>query len=395
MAHSAPALDCCKRYGSGDGRRRRVGRAADCAAYCCVSRYGCASHRMGILTASRCNVLPRCTATGGRSGLARRGSVDGIVADVDVRGLAWVAFLHDGARRWPCGGCAWPSLFGCSRSFGIRLSISTFFPRGKKSEAAVGDCVSIERRARDQGVIIKILPRRAWLCRSDRFKSRIFASNFDQLLFVLAAVPRVSEMLLGRALVAAHAHRVRALIVLNKTDLEAAARVARARLDLYRSLGYTALEISAKTQPEAARSQLEIRLKHQITLLLGPSGTGKSTLVNLLAPGAQAKTQEISTALRTGKHTTAFTRLYPLKNGGALIDSPGFQNFGLYHVSEKVFAQAFTEFQPFVSQCRFSDCRHLHEPECAVRTAVVARKIDTQRYALYAQLLREAQLTRF
>src|SRR5260364_278427 len=122
----------------------------------------------------------------------------------------------------------------------------------KKSEAAVGDCVSIERRARDQGVIIKILPRRAWLCRSDRFKSRIFASNFDQLLFVLAAVPRVSEMLLGRALVAAHAHRVRALIVLNKTDLEAAARVARARLDLYRSLGYTALEISAKTQPEAA-----------------------------------------------------------------------------------------------------------------------------------------------
>src|SRR5260363_179499 len=193
MAHSAPALDCCKRYGSGDGRRRRVGRAADCAAYCWVSRYGCASHRMGILTASRCNVLPRCTATGGRSGLARRGSVDGIVADVDVRGLAWVAFLHDGARRWPCGGCA-------------------------------------------------------WLCRSDRFKSRIFASNFDQLLFVLAAVPRVSEMLLGRALVAAHAHRVRALIVLNKTDLEAAARVARARLDLYRSLGYTALEISAKTQ---------------------------------------------------------------------------------------------------------------------------------------------------
>src|SRR5260363_207577 len=308
---------------------------------------------MGILTASRCNVLPRCTATGGRSGLARRGSVDGIVADVDVRGLAWVAFLHDGARRWPCGGCAWPSLFGCSRSFGVRLSISA------------------------------------------PFRSRIFASNFDQLLLVLPAVPRVSEMLLGRALVAAHAHRVRALIVLNKTDLEAAARVARARLDLYRSLGYTALEISAKTQPEAARSQLEIRLKHQITLLLGPSGTGKSTLVNLLAPGAQAKTQEISTALRTGKHTTAFTRLYPLKNGGALIDSPGFQNFGLHHVSEKVFAQAFTEFQPFVSQCRFSDCRHLHEPECAVRTAVVARKIDTQRYALYAQLLREAQLTRF
>src|SRR5260364_124187 len=269
------------------------------------------------------------------------------------------------------------------------------FPRGKKSEAAVVAGVSTNRRARDQGVIIKILPRRAGLCRSDRFKSRFFASNFNQLLFVLAAVPRVSEMLLGRALVAAHAHRVRALIVLNKTDLEAAARVARARLDLYRSLGYTALEISAKTQPEAARSQLEIRLKHQITLLLGPSGTGKSTLVNLLAPGAQAKTQEISTALRTGKHTTAFTRLYPLKNGGALIDSPGFQNFGLHHVSEKVFAQAFTEFQPFVSQCRFSDCRHLHEPECAVRTAVVARKIDTQRYALYAQLLREAQLTRF
>ncbi len=265
------------------------------------------------------------------------------------------------------------------------------FPRGKKSEAVVGDRVNIERCALNQCLIVEILPRRTWFCRSDRFKSKIFAANFDQLLFVLAAAPPMNEALLGRALVAAHAYRIRTLIVFNKTDLRAAASVARMRLNLYRNLGYTVFEVSANTQPEATHSQLDARLARQTTLLLGPSGAGKSTLVNLFIPEAQARTREISTALHTGKHTTTFTRLYPLKDGGALIDSPGFQSFGLHHVSEDMLAPALVEFQPFLSRCRFANCRHLHEPECAILSAVAERKIDAQRYALYAQLLRDAR----
>jgi len=264
------------------------------------------------------------------------------------------------------------------------------FPRGKKSDIAVGDQVFFEQTSANQGVIVEISPRRNLLHRSDQFKSKLFASNLDQLLIVLATEPYFSEDLLGRALVAADAHGLQALIVLNKIDVEAAMPVARARLAPYRALGYKVVEVSVLGAPEAARTILSEHLQGRSTLLLGQSGMGKSTLVNLIVPDAEAATREISTALNSGKHTTTFTRLYTLPDQGALIDSPGFQEFGLYHLTEGELERAFPEFRPLLSGCRFYNCRHLHEPGCAILEAVGDGRIAPLRHALYAQLVHEA-----
>lgn len=264
------------------------------------------------------------------------------------------------------------------------------FPRGKKSEVAVGDRVIYERTSSDQGVIVEIGERRNLLYRSDQYKSKLFAANLDQLLIVLATEPYFSEDLLGRALVAAEANGLKPLIVLNKTDVTAALPAARDRLAPYGALGYELLELSIKTRPDEARAILLERLQGHATLLLGQSGMGKSTLVNLVVPDADAATREISTALNSGRHTTTFTRLYPLAGGGALIDSPGFQEFGLYHLTEGVLERAFPEFRPLLAHCRFYNCHHLHEPGCAILAALADGRVARERHALYAQLVHEA-----
>ena len=264
------------------------------------------------------------------------------------------------------------------------------FPRGKKSLIAVGDRVWYETSSADQGVIVEIAERRNLLHRSDQFKSKLFAANLDQLLIVLGTEPFFSEDLLGRALVAADAHGLRSLILLNKIDVESALAVARTRLAPYRALGYEVLETSARTHPEATLAALAPHLRGRATLLLGQSGMGKSTLVNLIVPDAEAATREISTALNSGKHTTTFTRLYALPDGGALIDSPGFQEFGLYHLTEGELERGFPEFRPRLAGCRFYNCRHLHEPGCAILEAVACGEIAPARHALYAQLVHEA-----
>jgi len=271
------------------------------------------------------------------------------------------------------------------------------FPRGKRSEVAVGDRVIYEPTSADQGVIVEIGERRNLLYRSDQYKSKLFAANLDQLLIVLATEPHFSEDLLGRALVAAEANELKPLIVLNKIDVTDALDGARKRLEPYRALGYPVLEVSIRMQPDAARAVLTEHLHAHATLLLGQSGMGKSTLVNLLIPDADVATREISTALNSGRHTTTFTRLYPLPAAsgatgaaGALIDSPGFQEFGLHHLTEGRLERAFPEFRPLLPNCRFYNCHHLHEPGCAILEAVADGRIRRERHALYAQLVHEA-----
>ncbi|KWR78596.1 ribosome small subunit-dependent GTPase A [Cupriavidus sp. IDO] len=273
------------------------------------------------------------------------------------------------------------------------------FPRGKKSEAAVGDHVSIERAAADQCVITAVRPRKNLLHRSDQFKSKLLAANIDQVIIVLATEPGFSEDLLGRALVSAEALEIRPLIVLNKTDLPDRLEESRGRLALYRNLGYDTVELSVRGNPEQTLAELQPRLAGLASILIGQSGMGKSSLLNLLIPGVEAQTREISAKLDSGKHTTTFTRLYHLPadwgtvdgRRGCLIDSPGFQEFGLHHLSEGMLERAFPEFRPRLTECRFYNCHHINEPGCGVLAAIDAGGISERRHQLYTQLLHESR----
>ncbi|WP_225721788.1 ribosome small subunit-dependent GTPase A [Candidatus Vallotiella sp. (ex Adelges kitamiensis)] len=270
-------------------------------------------------------------------------------------------------------------------------SLLQCFSRGKKSEIAVGDRVSFKIISADQGIIVATDVRRNLLFRSDQLKLKRFAANFDQLLIVLATEPYFSEDLLSRALVAAEAHQLQSVILLNKADLPDALPLARERVAFYAKLGYWVIEVSATNAADATRATLAPLLARRATLLLGQSGMGKSTLVNLLVPNANAATLDISSALNSGRHTTTFTRWYELTNGGALIDSPGFQEFGLYHLTEKQLKGAFPEFRSLLGACSFYNCHHLYEPRCAILDALEQGRITPMRYKLYTQLLREAR----
>lgn len=262
--------------------------------------------------------------------------------------------------------------------------------RGKKSDIATGDRVRLTETSADQAVIEEILPRDTLLYRSDQYKSKLLAANVTQLLIVVATEPGFSDDLVSRSLVAANAAGIRAHLVLNKTDLAPLLPPARTRLALYSQLGYPVHEVSAKTNPALTLAVLKPLMSGQSTILIGQSGMGKSSLVNLLVPDADIAVREISQRLDTGKHTTTFTRLYALDEQSNVIDSPGFQEFGLCHLTEGMLERAFPEFEPVLGQCRFTNCHHVAEPECAVLKAVNEGQIETSRHQLYLQLRHEA-----
>lgn len=262
--------------------------------------------------------------------------------------------------------------------------------RGKKSDVAVGDVVSIKQTSANQGVIEAISERRTLLYRSDQYKSKLLAANVSRLFIVVATEPGFSDDLVSRSLVAAQAAGVQAHIILNKIDVTESLEKTRGRLALYASLGYPVHEVSARTAPDQACAALMPLLKGESSILIGQSGMGKSSLINLLVPDADIATREISAALDTGKHTTTFTRLYFIDADTAIIDSPGFQEFGLYHLTEGMLERAFPEFEPQLGHCRFYNCHHLNEPGCAVLAAVEDGRIAAMRHALYQQLVHEA-----
>ena len=273
------------------------------------------------------------------------------------------------------------------------------FTRGKKSEAACGDEVDVQDTGSGQGVIAAIRPRRNLLSRSNSFRTKLVAANLDQLAIVVATSPPFSEELLGRTLVAANSIAVPVRILLNKMDLADRVAAARETLALYASLGYAVDEISVKADAPRARATLMQHFTGRTTLLVGQSGMGKSSLLNLLVPDAQAAIREISEALQTGKHTTTDARLYRLEPGknedgatheGALIDTPGFQEFGLAHLTPGTIERAFPELGPFLGRCRFVNCMHLQEPGCAILEARDRGEITPRRYDLFAKLTRES-----
>ena len=265
--------------------------------------------------------------------------------------------------------------------------------RGKKTNVAVGDVVHLKQTSNDQAVIEKIADRTTLIYRSDQYKSKLLAANISRLFIVVATEPGFADDLVSRALVAAEAAGIEAHLILNKTDVTDLLPRARERAAVYGALGYPVHEVSARANPEHALAVLQPLLAGQSSIFIGQSGMGKSSLINLLVPDADIAVREISSALDTGKHTTTFTRLYWLPGGAAIIDSPGFQEFGLYHLSEGMLERAFVEFKPYLGGCKYYNCRHLAEPQCAVLDAVAAGKIATHRHELYAQLLHESAQT--
>ena len=265
--------------------------------------------------------------------------------------------------------------------------------RGKKSDVAVGDTVTLKMTSSDQAVIEGIQERRTLLYRSDQYKSKLLAANVTRLLIVVATEPAFSDDLISRALVAAESAGVEAHIILNKIDVTASLDKTRERLALYAGLGYAVHEVSARTAPEDAVAKLMPVLQGQSAIFIGQSGMGKSSLINLLVPDADIAVREISAALDTGKHTTTFTRLYAIDDTTSVIDSPGFQEFGLHQLTEGMLERAFPEFAPCLGHCRFYNCHHISEPDCAVLAGVKEGRIAPMRHALYAQLRHESMQT--
>ncbi|MES2259573.1 MAG: ribosome small subunit-dependent GTPase A [Pseudomonadota bacterium] len=276
---------------------------------------------------------------------------------------------------------------------GARLQCVT---RGKKTNVAVGDIVKLTLTSPDQAVIDAITERKTLLYRSDQYKSKLLAANVTQLFIVVATEPGFTDDLVSRSTVAAEAAGIKVHLILNKVDVTASLDKTRERLKMYSKLGYPVHEVSAKGQPEHAVATLSPLLAGQSSILIGQSGMGKSSLINLLVPDADIAVREISAALDTGKHTTTFTRLYTMPElgpGTAIIDSPGFQEFGLYHLSEGMLERAFRDFDPYLGGCKFYNCRHLIEPQCAILDAVKSGDIAKMRHELYGQLLHESAQT--
>jgi ribosome biogenesis GTPase len=268
-------------------------------------------------------------------------------------------------------------------------------PRGKKSDCVVGDQVRWAPTG-DEGVIEAVEPRRNLLFRQDEWKTKSFAANLDQLLILVAVEPVFSESQLARALIAAESAGISATIALNKTDLPGVA-AARERLAPYRAMGVRVEEVAFKAQREASRQTLWAWLEGRRTLVLGPSGTGKSTLINLLIPDAQAQVGEISQALNSGRHTTTTTQWYwvDAQRQTALIDSPGFQEFGLRQIEAAQLPLLMPDLRAHADHCRFYNCTHQHEPGCGVIAAAEAGLISASRLRIYGEILAELSSKRW
>ena len=279
-------------------------------------------------------------------------------------------------------------------------------PRGKKSQVVVGDRIRW-LPSQDEGTIEKMEARSNLFYRQDEMRTKSFAANLDLVLILIAAEPEFSESQLTRALIAAEAEHIKPVIALNKSDLVEPFGRALAKLAPYRTMGYQVLPLAIKPKSSIAvnddsqTAALMELLQGKKTLVLGPSGAGKSSLTNLLVPQAKVLTAEISQALNSGKHTTTSTTLYWVDDAKttALIDSPGFQEFGLHHIDPMQLANYMPDFKQHAQSCKFYNCTHLHEPGCGVilevKSTVHASSISANRYRLYSELFEELSQSRY
>ena len=256
---------------------------------------------------------------------------------------------------------------------------------------AVGDRVNIIRNQEGTAFINEIDDRRNYIVRKSSNlskQSHIIAANVDQaLLIVTINYPETSTTFIDRFLASAEAYRIPVVLVFNKTDLfdEQELHIQHMMVTLYETIGYTCLQVSAKTGE--GMDALRDILHDKISLFSGNSGVGKSTLLNLLIPGLNLRTAEISEAHNTGMHTTTFSEMIRIPGGGWAIDTPGVKGFGAYDMEPEEICGYFKEIFQFSHQCRFRNCTHTHEPGCAVLKAVENHYIAQSRYNSYVSML--------
>ena len=258
---------------------------------------------------------------------------------------------------------------------------------------AVGDGGEICVNAEGQALITAIDDRRNYIVRRSTNlskQSHIIAANVDQaFLVVTVAHPETATTFIDRFLASAEAYSVPVVLVFNKTDLlsDEERRYQELMVRLYETVGYECRQVSAATGE--GTDDLRTLLGDRVTLLSGNSGVGKSTLLNLLIPGAGARVADISDAHDTGMHTTTFSEMMPLPGGGWIIDTPGIKGFGSFDMEPEEIGSYFKEIFKFSKDCRFNNCTHTHEPGCAVRKAVEDHYIAESRYRSYLSMLQD------
>lgn len=288
---------------------------------------------------------------------------------------SWYTVLTDGGSTVDC------KIKGNFRLKGIRST----------NPVAVGDRVEIIRNQEGTAFITSICDRKNYIIRKSSNlskQSHIIAANVDQaFLIVTVDYPQTSTTFIDRFLASAEAYNVPVTIIFNKVDLFKGdeERYLDMMVNLYETVGYTCLKVSAET--EEGLQQLLPLLKGKITLFSGNSGVGKSTLLNKIVPGAELRTAEISDAHNTGMHTTTFSEMLSIGDGGWVIDTPGIKGFGTFNMEPEEICGYFKEIFRFSKDCRFSNCTHTHEPGCAVRQAVEDHYIAQSRYASYLSML--------
>lgn len=261
------------------------------------------------------------------------------------------------------------------------------------SPVAVGDYVDIIMNAEGTALISAIDDRKNYIIRkaSNLSKqSQIIAANLDQaLLIITIKQPETSTTFIDRFLAGAEAYRVPVVLVFNKTDLlnDDERHYQQQMVTLYETIGYPCIEISAETG--MGIDQLQTLLKQKVTLVSGNSGVGKSTLINAIIPHADQRTAEISNAHGTGMHTTTFSEMIEMAEGGYLIDTPGIKGFGTFDIEPEELTSYFKEIFEFSKNCKFNNCTHTHEPGCAVLQAVENHYISVSRYQSYLNMLED------
>jgi ribosome biogenesis GTPase len=268
--------------------------------------------------------------------------------------------------------------------------------RGKLKQASRGgDKIVIGDRveaveADGAATVEAVLPRRTTMIRRGPGGrgAKVFAANLDRVFIVVAAEPVPNPQLIDRLLAVAEANAIGPVVLVNKVDLPGGADVAAALSERYRTAGYAVLAVSAKsgTGIEALRRLLS----EGISAFIGPSGAGKSTLLNRVQPGLGLRTGELSRKTGRGRHTTVSSRLLALSGGGAVADTPGFSDVGLWEMDPAELDRCFPEMRELRDACRFRGCAHVKEPDCAVLEAVAEGRVARDRYESYVALRAEA-----